>query len=895
MPEWRDEIRRRLAAAKLDPAREAEIAQELEQHLQDRYTELRARGAGVDEARRAALAELAEDSRMRDELMRTQPPASMIEPPGAPERSGLADSWQDVRYAGRMLRRAPAFAAVAVLTLALGIGGTVAIASAVHTVLYKPLQLTASEHLVVPVSTNPAREIRRGSIPFADYMDWREQRDVFEQVALFNPVDVDIAGDGTPERVAGIQVTAEYFDTMMVQPLLGRTLIPSDHDPNATRVAVISDALWRRRFGSDPAVVGRTMRLGGVVLVIAGVVEADRLWPLQMDVWLPLRPALLSDDVRTRRDNMIFLSIARMRPDVALAQGRARVAAIADRIAREHGASREGWSSDLVPVREYVVEPEMRLGMFVLLIGVGFVLLIACVNLANLLVARGADRAREMAVRSALGASRARLLRQLMTESVVLALAGGALGLFVARWLVQGLKAAAPTGMPMVDSLAIDATAAAVAAGVTIGTALIVGLLPAMVASSFHPADGLRDGGRTAGASRHTGRLREALVVAQIALAILLLAGAGLMLRSFAHLLRVDPGVDVERVLAGRISLPARHRGAVPTTQFFERLTAALAAAPGVEAAAATSYLPAGGTGFGLGRVFLLDGQPEPPASNDHGAQWNVVTPDYFRTLGIRVVRGRALTPQDSAASRPVMVINETMAHRVFGDGDPIGRRMRSWRDENVLREIVGVVSDVRYSGLADQETSLVYVPHAQDPWRLMIVTLRAQGKPAMLAETLRREVARIDSDVAVAGVATLASLASDTIAPYRFGALLLGLFAAAAVLLAGIGVYGVMSYVVAQRSHEIGVRLALGARPRDAFRLVVGRGLLLTAIGAAIGLGAALLAGPAMESLLPGVTPRDAVTFASVPLILAFVAFIGCAIPARRAARIEPLEALRQ
>jgi putative ABC transport system permease protein len=533
--------------------------------------------------------------------------------------------------------------------------------------------------------------------------------------------------------------------------------------------------------------------------------------------------------------------------------------------------------------------------MFVLLIGVALVLLIACVNLANLLLARGSDRAREMAVRTALGASRVRLVRQLMTESLVLAVAGGAAGLVLARWLVRGLVAAAPPNLPMLESLGLDGAATVAAIAITLATAFAFGLLPAVAASLFDPAEALREGGRTGSAGRRTGRLREALVVAQIALAIVMLTGAGLMLRSFAHLLRVNPGVDVARVLAGRISLPARHRGEGPTTQFFQQLTAALTASPGVEAAAATSFLPVGGTGFGLGRVFLLEGQPEPPASNDHAARWNVVTPDFFRTLGIRVVRGRAFTPQDTGASTPVMVINETMARRVFGAGDPLGRRMRSWRDENVLREIVGVVSDVRYTGLADEERSLVYVPHAQDWWGLMIVTVRAHGSPAILAETLRRAVARLDPDIAVADVATLESLAADTIAPHRFGALLLGVFAAAAVLLAGIGVYGVMNYVVAQRSHEIGVRLALGARPRDAFRLVLGRGLLLTAIGATLGLAGALAIGPLMESLLSGVRPRDTVTLALVPLILAAVAFLGCAVPGRRAARIQPIEALRR
>jgi putative ABC transport system permease protein len=380
-----------------------------------------------------------------------------------------------------------------------------------------------------------------------------------------------------------------------------------------------------------------------------------------------------------------------------------------------------------------------------------------------------------------------------------------------------------------------------------------------------------------------------------MALAIVLLVGAGLMLRSFSHLMRRDPGVDVEKILAGRIVAPsARYPEPAARAQFYDRLIDALASAPGVEAAAATSYLPAGGRGFGLGRVFLVEGQPEPPASSDHPAQWNVVTPDYFRTLGIPIVRGRAFTRRDTADSRPVMIINQTMAARVFGQADPIGRRLRSWRDENLLREIVGVVADVRYEGLADEDQSLVYVPHHQNSWPSMTVALRTHGHPAALADILRREVSRLDRDVAVARISTLSSLAANSIAPQRFGALLLAMFAAAAALLAGIGVYGVMSYAVAQRRHELGVRLALGAQPRDLFALVLGRGLVLTAFGSALGLAGARALGPAIGGLLFGVGPTDPVTLVLVPVGLAAVALLACWLPGRRAARIDPLEALR-
>ncbi|MBA2302339.1 MAG: ABC transporter permease [Acidobacteria bacterium] len=446
----------------------------------------------------------------------------------------------------------------------------------------------------------------------------------------------------------------------------------------------------------------------------------------------------------------------------------------------------------------------------------------------------------------------------------------------------------------MVERLAVDGVTLGIAAGLTLGTAMLFGLLPALAASTFEPADALREGGRTAGPARRTGRLRDGLVIAQIALAIILLTGAGLVLRSFDHLLRVDPGVDVERILAGRVALPGARYPPQARAQFYDRLTEALAASAGVEAAAATSYLPVGGPGFGLGRVFLLEGQPEPPASTDHPGSWNVTTPGYFRTLGIPVMRGRAFTRDDTAESPPVMIINQTMARRVFGDGNPIGRKMRSWRDENLLREIIGVVEDVRYDGLADDEQSLAYVPHQQDAWGLMVVAVRTQGSPPALADTLRREVARLDRDVAVAGVATLSSMAADSIATQRFSAVLLTSFAVTAAMLAGLGVYGVMSYVVVQRTHELGVRLALGAKPRDLFALVVLRGLLLTALGAGLGLAGALALGPLLAGLLFGITPRDPVVLATVPLVLAGVALIACAVPGRRAARTEPLEALR-
>ncbi len=801
----------------------------------------------------------------------------------------------DIRYAVRLLLRAPGHTATAVLALALGIGATVAIFSAAYTTLYRPLPIPDPQRLVVPVGANAERGIERASIPLADVADWRAEKGLFERVAVYRDTAVDLAGEGTPERVEGLQVTEDYFALMRTRPIVGRLLTESDYAPDAAPVVVIGDALWRRRFGGDPQIAGREIRLAGTVMTIAGVIDSSPCMARSAERVASASDGAAAGGRANRRDNMIFQAVARLAPDTSLGQARARIGAVAARIERDHPTIRKGWTTELVPAKEYLVEPEMQLGMLILLGGVGFVLLIACVNLANLTLARGADRTREIALRSALGASRTRIVRQLMTESLVVACAGGAAGLLAARWLLQGLQATAPSDLTMLEGIGLDAIAVGAAIGLTVATAVLFGLAPAVAASRFEPAGTLREGGRGSGAGRRSGRLRDALVVAEIALAIVLLTGAGLMLRSFGRLLDVDPGVDVDRILAGRVSLQgARYSDASARTRFYDQLTTALAARPDVEAAAATSYLPAGGRGFGLGRVFLLEGQPEPPATADYPAQWNVVTPEYFRTLGIPVGRGRAFSPRDTADSTPVMIINETMARRVFGDQDPLGRKLRSWRDENLYREIVGVVADVRYRGLADEERSLVYVPHQQNSWGTLTVAVRARGNPAGLADLLRREVAALDRDVAVARVDTLASFASESISGQRFGALLLTLFAASAALLAGIGVYGVMNYAVARRAHEMGVRLALGATPASLFRMVVGRGLVMVAVGAAIGIAGGLAVGRVMRGLLHGVEPSDPVTLLTVPAVLALVATIACALPGRRAARTEPLTALR-
>jgi putative ABC transport system permease protein len=714
-------------------------------------------------------------------------------------------------------------------------------------------------------------------------------------VAAWRPVPVDVAGTDTPERVEGGQVSHEFFDVLGVTPIIGRTFRPEDHELRAPRVAILSYGLWQRALGGAADVLNRRIRVGGVPVAIVGVLGPRAMWPNDQDIWLPLKPGQFDEADLSRRDNMIFLSIARLNRGVPLETGRARVKAIAQRVAADHPEARKGWSSNLIPLRDYVVETELRKALVVLLGAVGVVLLIVCVNIANLLLARGTSRGRELAVRMALGAARGRLIRQLLTESLVVAALGGVLGIAIAVALVRALAMLAPDGVPFVTSMELNLPALLTAGALTLMSIAVFGVLPAVSGARQKPADSMKEGGAGSGTGRGTRRLRDALVVVEIALAVVLLVSAGLLVRSFGRIVSRSAGVDVDRVVAARVALTAaRYPNDDDRVRFYAALTRELATLPGVTAAAATSYLPAGGGGFGLGRVFLIEGQPEPPSGVDYPAQWTVVTPDYFRTLGIPVVRGRAFTDNDASSSTPVAIINETLARRMFPQGDAIGRRIRSWRDENVLREIVAIVGDVRYAGLADQDRGLVYVPHQQNQWSQMTVAVRASGDPAALAASLRQTINRLDPNLGVGKLGTLTEFARASVARERFSATLLAGFAAVAVLLAAVGIYGVMAYVVALRSRELGVRAALGASPRELFGLVMQHGLILTAIGGTIGAAAALAAARAMSGLLFGIDSADPLTFAVALAVLPIVTLLACAAPGRRAARVDPMVTLR-
>jgi len=801
---------------------------------------------------------------------------------------------QDFRFGLRALRSAPGFSIVAIAALALGIGATSAIFTLLYGVMIRPLPFPDPDRIVTSISTQAKRGTRDGGVSYADYQDWRQQPNLFQYAALWRPASFDLTGGDRPERVRALAVTGEFFQVLGGLPILGRTFGP-EAEADGDRPVVLTDGAWQRLFGDDRGAIGRTIYLSGLPYTIVAVIPTNLAWPENTDAFVPMRLNPATNTSLLRRDNFIFRSIARLHPSTSLEQARARVATLAHGIEQQFPASRAGWSYDVVRLHDYTVGEEFRSALLILGAAVGLVLLIACANVANLLLARGADRRRELAVRAALGASRGRIRQALLAESTLLASAGGLLGLALSYWLSRALARIAPADTPLLTAPAIDWPMVTFTFGAAALTALLFGLLPAWQGGTISPGDALKDGGRT-GAGRKAARMRDLLVVSEMALAVVLLVGSALTIRSLIAISRIDPGVDVHNVLGAGVILPgSRYPKPANRIQFFEQLTERIRALPGVRIASYTSRLPAGGPGVGLGRVFLAEGQAEPPATSDVQAQWTVVGPDYFTTLGTRIIKGRAFTRQDSAQAQPVIIVGERFASQMFPGQDPIGRRIRSWRDESVLREIVGVAADVKYTGLAERPHNAIYVPHTQDAWGFMILSVKAENDPMALANAVRQEVTAMDPMLALGDVDSLAHFSSESVSSNRFTARLLGAFAALALLLAAIGVYGVMAYAVSRRSQEIGVRVALGATRRDVALLIIGRGLLLAGIGLVAGTAAAGLTARALRATLPEIAPLDPMSYAAAAGILLVVALAACGIPALRAARLEPSAVLRQ
>jgi len=800
---------------------------------------------------------------------------------------------QETAQAVRSLRRSAAFTAAVVVTLALGIGSTTAIFSVVRSVLLAPLALPDADRVVEPDSRKLGTD-QILSVTYADFMDWRDQH-VFSQVAVYQPTQMDLTGPSDPVRVQAAGVSPQFFGALGAPASTGRVLQPSDYEAGGGYSAVISDRLWRTQFGARPDIVGHVVEINAVKRTIVGVMAPDVRWPVDVDLWLPMRITNELDPDLQRRDNFVFSAIARLKPGATLESTAAAMSTLAARVASEHPDIRAGVTTVPTPVISAMLGPTTPRALWILLGAVSLLLLIGCVNVANLQLARAAARRRELAVRVALGASRWRLVRQSLVESGALGLAGGALGVVLAIGMIRLIVAIAPQDVPRIETASVDRWALAFALVISLGVSLLFGLAPAVHAVRQRDHLAMGEGGARTSAGRGGARTRRTLVAVELALSVVLLVGAGLAVQSIARLRHVDTGFDRRNVLTASISLPGiRYDSKAKVVAFLYQLRDRLAAAPGVEAAGIASASPLGAGGFYLGREMVAEGRAPTP-DNEVPINWNVATPGYFAALGDPLVAGRDFSLTDDSAGPPVMIVNQTFARRMFGHANPLGRRAMSSRDERVEREIIGVVRDVKYYGAADSSRSLVWVPYAQNnAWHQGIITVRARAGALEALPVVRRELRALDPNIALANVVTMDEALARSMAGDNLVAILLATFATLALALAAIGVFGVLSYAVAQRTREMGIRLALGARPSDVRRLVAGETAPMVCAGVAVGLLAAFGLARLARSMLYEIGPNDPATFFGVALTLGLVAAAAALVPARRAARVDPVIAIR-
>ena len=809
---------------------------------------------------------------------------------------------KDIRYGLRSLLKRPGFTAIAVITLALGIGANSAIFSVVNAVLLRPLPFKDPERLVV-VWERRANS-GRANLPLSghEYAAFKERATSFEALTLFQPNGFNLTGRGDPLMVDVGEASTEYFSVVGVPPMLGRTFAAGEDQGGGAKVVVLGNKLWSQRFGSDPNVVNQTIRLNDQSYTVIGVMPALEFVP---DVLVPID---LRGEVR-KVGKHSYQVIGRLKPGVTLDHAQAELAHVAQQLEQEFAEANRGHGVQLITLHEDITGAA-QLPLLTLFAAVGFVLLIACANVANLLLSRAASRQREMAIRTALGAGRWRLIRQTLTESLLLALFGGGLGLLSAVWLVTLLSRITAVSIPRLDKISVDRRVLLATFGFSILTGLLTGIGPAWRNSEPGLYQWIKDGMR---GSINPGRRRisSALVIAEVALAVVLLVGGGLMLKSFVQLLRVDPGFEPNQVLRLDIALPGV-KYSEPTQQlaFYNDLITRLNSLPGVESVGATTQTPLSpGDNW---TAFAIEGRPDPPQGQQQQAAIRSVSDDYFRTMKIPLRKGRSFSNADARVALPLIrwfpqqplpehfnepqaapavVVNETMARLYWPNEDPVGRRLKILFSPWLT--VVGVVGDVHHTGLNTPPNPEIYLSQLQEPQSAMAVMARTSGDPLQLAAAAREQVKAIDKDLPLI-VTTMDQIFSNSVAGQRFNTLLLGIFAAVALLLAMIGVFGVINYSVAQRTHEIGIRLALGAQRRDVFKLVVGQGLTLAVVGVVLGAAGALAVTRLITGLLYGVSPTDGPTFVIVALMVTVVAFLACYLPARRATRVDPLVALR-
>lgn len=800
--------------------------------------------------------------------------------------------WQELRHGTRSLLKKPGFTLVAMITLALGIGVNTAMFTIVNGMLLRPMPFKDPERLVHLDERSPQNGLETMAFSYPDFTDLRTRSRSYEQVAMYEESSYTLAENGNAsraERIDSANVTADLFPLLGVNAIEGRHFRAEEDKPGAAAAVIIGYRLWQRRFGGAPGVIGREVRIDGGPATIVGVMPAGFEFPVKAEIWRPLALAL---DERDRGRHFAY-AIGRLKPGVTIETARAELQAIAGAIAKEHPQTNNNVEGVIKPWREALLEDTGQL-LYLLLGVVGFVLLIACANVANLLLARGAARAGEVAIRAALGASRWRIMRQMLTESLLLAVSGGLLGLLLALWGADALMKLFPDTLPSWARFTVDWRVISFTFGATMVTALICGIAPGWQSSKVDLLSALNDVSRGNVGGRQ--RLRSLLVIGEVALAMMLLIGAGLMMKSFLHIRQIKTGFITDRVMTAKVALPESQYGdAARRNNFYQRLLDQLAVAPGIESVALTSSLPLSEEISGTG--FYIDGQPDPAdISQIPIALLSIVSPHYFQTMGMRLNKGRDFTDADREGQQKVAIIDETTMRRFFPNEDPIGKRLSLGGKKNngPWFTIIGVVNEVRHWGLKKDARMAIYLPYQQRSEGQMTIVARSAGAPALAAAALRTEVAALDKELPIYAVLPMAEVVAKAMWDDKYASMLFVAFAALALVLASVGIYGVISYAVTQRVGEIGIRMALGAQTRDVLLLIMRQGMSLILLGVGIGLTASFALTRLMKSLLFGVGTTDLLTFVVVPILLTAVAALACYLPARRAMKINPITALR-
>ena len=806
---------------------------------------------------------------------------------------------QDLRYGFRMLLKHPGFTMVAVVALALGIGANTAIFSVVNAVLLRPLPFAEPSRLVNLWESHIQRGINQGAVSYPNFADWRDQSQVFEGMASYHQNDFILTGVDEPARLEGAVVNADLFPLLGATPILGRTFQTEEDKPgDAGRVVILSNRLWKNRFSSNPDIVGKAMVLNGKDYTVVGVMPEGFQFPVQnqpIELWATVAVDSGGEEPMTSQRGAHYMAVlARLKPNVTRAQAQSEMDVIAARLEQQYPDSNSHRGINVIPALETLVG-DIRPALLILLGAVGCVLLIACANVANLLLARASSRHKEMAIRAALGASRARVVRQLLTESVLLSLAGGALGLLFALWGTSLLVTLSGDDIPRSAQIGLDANVLGFTLLVSLATGVVFGLFPALHSSKTDLTESLKEGGRGSTDGARHNRMRSGLVVAEVAIAVVLLVGAGLLIQSLRRLQQVKPGFDPHNVLSLSLGLPEVKYPTQQQIDFYRQLLSRLEALPGVRSASAVLPLPLSNDRMRIS--FETEGRPmargDLPASEYRATGLN-----YFRTMGIPLLAGRDFSERDDKKSTAVIIVNEAFAQKFFPGEDAIGKHIKPGisTDETkpVWREIIGVVGNVKHLRLGAAPDPEYYVPHAQLPFDSMTIVVKTDGDPRGLISAVQSEVRTLDRDLPVYSVKTLEEYVAGAVAQPRFNTLLLASFAALALILTAVGLYGVMSYSVTQRSHEIGIRMALGARQQDVLKMVVRQGMTLTAVGLSVGLVGAYFLTRLMATLLFGVSATDPITFATIAVLLSGVALGACLVPARRATKVDPMIALR-